>query len=153
MAETYDAWSAWLRDRFDEHRQIRRPADLVRAGGNKPNGRPVIDASTITQWLRGRRPSYQLAVAAADAFGRPHQEALQAAGYVLPTQEQMVEANRAAERRNADANVGPEPEAPDEMVFRLRVPPNATPRQRETARRAAEASARAVLEELDREGE
>lgn len=45
--------------------------------------------------------------------------------------------------------VGPQSEDAEEMVFRLRVPPGATPRQREAARRAAEASVRAVLEALD----
>lgn len=42
-------------------------------------------------------------------------------------------------------------EADDELVFRLRVPPGASPRERDRARRAAEAAARAVLEEFDEE--
>lgn len=78
-----ESWAAWLRDQFDRHPTIKTNADLVRAGGNKPNGRPVIDASTVTQWLRGRRPSFQLATTAATAFGTNVANALAAAGYEL----------------------------------------------------------------------
>lgn len=74
-------WGDWLREQFDRHPTIRIPADLARAAGNKPNGRPVIDPSRITQWLKGQRPSYQLAVIAAEAFGADVPDALEAAGY------------------------------------------------------------------------
>jgi transcriptional regulator with XRE-family HTH domain len=79
-----ETWAAWLREQFDQHPTIKKNADLVRAGGIKSNGRPVIDASSVTQWLRGRRPSYELATATANAFGRSPQEALRASGYIHP---------------------------------------------------------------------
>lgn len=78
-----ESWAAWLREQFDKHPTIKTNADLVRAGGLKPNKRPVIDASSVTQWLRGRRPSFQLATATATAFGVHAGEALAAAGYEL----------------------------------------------------------------------
>lgn len=77
------SWAAWLREQFDKHPTIKTNADLVRAGGLKPNKRPVIDASSVTQWLRGRRPSFQLATVVAEAFGVPTVAALAAAGYEL----------------------------------------------------------------------
>lgn len=81
--EPGDAWAAWLRERLDTHPTIRTNADLVRAGGLKDNGRPRIDASTVTQWLRGRRPSFQLALVTADAFGVDPMEVLMVAGYPI----------------------------------------------------------------------
>jgi len=89
--EAGEAWAAWLRDQFDRSRTIRIPADLVRAAGTKPNGRPVVDASRVTGWLRGQRPSYELALAAADAFSAPRVAALAAAGYLLDTPSGTVE--------------------------------------------------------------
>lgn len=81
MGEQRHEWGDWLREQFDRHPEIRIPADLARAAGKKENGRPLIDPSRITQWLRGQRPSYDLTVAAAQAFGAPVQTALEAAGY------------------------------------------------------------------------
>jgi transcriptional regulator with XRE-family HTH domain len=78
-----ESWAAWLREQFDKHPTIKSNADLVRAGGLKANQRPVIDASSVTQWLRGRRPSFELATATAAAFGVHVGEALAAAGYGL----------------------------------------------------------------------
>lgn len=87
MAEQRPEWADWLREQFDSHPTIRINADLVRAGGEKDNGRPRIDASTVTQWLRGRKPSYELAMATAEAFGRPISEALVAAGFRLDAEQ------------------------------------------------------------------
>ncbi|GAW57328.1 hypothetical protein [Nocardioides sp. PD653] len=78
-----ETWAAWLREQLDRHPTIKTNADLVRAGGLKDNGRPVIDASSVTQWLRGRRPSFELAAHTAAAFGVHAGEALAAAGYGL----------------------------------------------------------------------
>ena len=59
----------------------KRPIDLVRGGGTKPNGQPVIRADRVHHWLKGQRPSYDLAVATARALGVPERQALAAAGY------------------------------------------------------------------------
>jgi transcriptional regulator with XRE-family HTH domain len=85
MAEERHEWGDWLREQFDRHPTIRIPAELARAAGRKDNGRPVIDPSRITQWLRGQRPSYDLAVATARAFHADEGEALAAAGYDVPS--------------------------------------------------------------------
>ncbi len=58
-----------------------KPADLVRRSGRKPNGRPVIDASRVTAWTKGERPSHRLTVLAARSLGVPARDALRAAGY------------------------------------------------------------------------
>jgi transcriptional regulator with XRE-family HTH domain len=77
-------WATWLREQFDRSRSVRINADLVRAGGKKENGRPVIDASRVTAWLKGKsRPSFDLARRTAVAFGLPGEEGLRAAGYVV----------------------------------------------------------------------
>lgn len=54
---------------------------LVERSGRKPNGRPRIDGSRVHAWLKGERPSFDLAAVAAEALGRPAGEALRAAGY------------------------------------------------------------------------
>jgi transcriptional regulator with XRE-family HTH domain len=124
-----DTWGDWLRDQFDRHRTIRRPADLMRAGGQKPNGRPVIDPSTITQWLRGRRPSYELAVATAQAFGVSTADALAAAGYDVP-----VAAESTRGQRDRDGGlVGPADE--DAPLFRYQRPPGLTDQEWDDLRR------------------
>lgn len=112
MPEAGDQWSQWLRDRFDSHRRIRIPAELVRASGTKPNGRPVIDASTVTQWLRGRRPSFELAVVAARAFGVPREDALRAAGYEIDVDGASAEATQQA----VPVGAGVDPEVLAEMA-------------------------------------
>jgi transcriptional regulator with XRE-family HTH domain len=63
----------------------------------------------------------------------------------------VTEENPRSEGEVDPTSVSADADDADELVFRLRVPPNATPRQREIALRAAEASARAVLAELDAE--
>lgn len=55
---------------------------LVRMSGTKDNGRPVIDDSRVSKWLKGeQRPSPELASLAAEVLGRPQHEALEASGY------------------------------------------------------------------------
>lgn len=104
MAEPRDQWAAWLREQFDAHPTIRRNADLSRAGGMKDNGRPRIDNATVTQWLRGRRPSYELALAAADAFGASREDALNAAGYPVASSSDP-ESERPARARTLHAHL------------------------------------------------
>lgn len=97
-----ESWAAWLREQFDRSPTIKSNADLVRASGIKPNGRPVIDASTVTQWLRGRRPSFQLAVAAAEAFRVPAVGALSAAGYEVEARRDVEEASVGGRAEDAE---------------------------------------------------
>ena len=88
--EVGESWAAWLRTEMERRGMI--AADLSRAGGRKTNGRPVIDPSTITQWLRGRRASYDLAGAVADVLGISRDEARRAAGYDVQGQSAVDDA-------------------------------------------------------------
>ena len=88
--EVGESWAAWLRTEMDRRGMI--AADLSRAGGTKANGRPVIDPSTITQWLRGRRASYELAGVVADVLDVPRDAARRAAGYDVQTQSAIEDA-------------------------------------------------------------
>lgn len=73
-------WATWLQRQLD--RRQWRPIDLVRAGGTKANGRPVIGSERLTNWLRAsQRPSYDFAILTADALGVSPEDALLAAGY------------------------------------------------------------------------
>jgi transcriptional regulator with XRE-family HTH domain len=101
----------------------------MRAGGQKLNGRPVIDPSTITQWLRGRRPSYELAVATAKAFGVSTADALAAAGYDVP----VAAASAGGQRDRADGPVGPVAE--DAPLFRYQRPSGLTDQEWDDLRR------------------
>lgn len=105
-----EAWAAWLREQFDRHRTIRKPADLVRASGTKGNGRPHIDASRVTSWLRGQRPSFELALLAADAFGADEGDALVAAGYAFPGTGSVGSSPQDAERNELPVGSGVDPE-------------------------------------------
>jgi hypothetical protein len=87
--------------------------------------------------------------------GLPRQESLKQLADALDLDfERVLQAAKDSvgwDARRADS-VGPRTQDdPDEIVFRLKVPPNATQAQRDMARRAAQASARAVLAELDEE--
>lgn len=132
MAEQRHEWGDWLRARFDEHAQIKRPADLVRASGAKENGRPVIDASSITQWLRGRRPSYELAVATAQAFGVSFSDALTAAGYT-----EVARAGKIVISVDSDGTSGGSvgPAAQDAPLFRYQRPDGLTDQEWDDLRR------------------
>ena len=80
--EGYGAvWSAWLAALLADGRVTR--GDVVAASGRRPNGRPWLDHATLSRWLRGTRPTYEHAVAFADAAGVPRAEALTAAGYTV----------------------------------------------------------------------
>lgn len=131
-----ETWAAWLREQFDSHPRIKLAADLVRAGGEKQNGRPVIDASSVTAWLRGRQPSFKLAVVVGEAFGVDVGEALIAAGYQAaaaelfdqpsrprsaqdPLRQEILEHPRLSDRDKRlllaqyDAMLGDQPQRPD----------------------------------------
>lgn len=59
---------------------------LVKNSGVKDNGRPVIDDSRVSKWLRGeQRPSIEMVVRAANILGVDQGEALRAAGYAVAT--------------------------------------------------------------------
>lgn len=115
-----DTWAAWLRDQFDQHPTIKRNADLVRAAGEKDNGRPVIDGSTVTQWLKGRPPSYPLARAAAAAFGADMAKAMKAAGYDPIVQVAAKDGARGAEDATVTSAtvVGADDDDADVVLFR-----------------------------------
>lgn len=77
MARVNHDFAKWLAVALEGRRQV----DLVRRSGAKANGRPRIDPSRVTGWMRGERPSFDLTVVAARALDRPPLEALEAAGY------------------------------------------------------------------------
>jgi hypothetical protein len=79
VATTGERWAFWLETTLED--KTWRAADLVRASGLKPNGRPVIDAPRVSGWLKGERPSYDLAALAGECLGVGADEALAAAGY------------------------------------------------------------------------
>lgn len=137
-------WAAFIRARM-RARGLAGPSDLARQSG--------VDQSVISRWLNeGRTPTVDALRRLTGPLETSLRELLIAAGHAT---EEDLPISVATESRpgveSGGSSVGADSEGADELVFRLRVPPNATPRQRETARRAAEASARAVLEELDRE--
>lgn len=79
MATSGQRWAFWLETQLEDKNW--RPADLVRASGLKENGRPVIDAPRVSAWLRGERPSYELAGVAGEALSVGAAAARTAAGY------------------------------------------------------------------------
>jgi hypothetical protein len=81
MATAGDRWAFWLETQLEDKGW--KPADLVRASGLKANGRPVIDAPRVSAWLKGDRPSFDLASAAGTALGLGSSTALVAAGYAV----------------------------------------------------------------------
>lgn len=78
-------WAEWLRRQLATHPTITTAAELVRASGTKPNGRPVINDSVVSKWLKGVRPSDENVRIVARALGVPEDNALQAAGYLRVT--------------------------------------------------------------------
>lgn len=79
MATAGERWAFWLETQLEDKGWI--AADLVKASGRKPNGRPVIDAPRVSAWLKGEQPSYRLATIAGEALGVGAAAALAAAGY------------------------------------------------------------------------
>lgn len=72
-----ERWAAFLRHHFARLRW--QQADLIRAAGTGPDGRPVLSSSRVSQWTNGKEaasPDY--AVIVARAIGVPDAEALQA---------------------------------------------------------------------------
>jgi hypothetical protein len=110
-----------------------------------------VDRKTIDNFLdRGAKPRTEKRGGYEVALGWRHGSLLTIARGGEAT---VTEENPQPPDEERGSSVGAGAEHADELVFRLRVPPGATPRQRDMARRAAEASARAVLEELDRDEE
>lgn len=135
VADERPEWATWLQDQFERHRTIRRPVDLAKASGTKPNGRPRIDDSRISSWLKGQRPSYELAMVAAEAFGRPISEALTAAGYRM-------------EPEHRGELVVPDVHYPREEI-RYQRPEGISAHEWEVRKRAAEATLRGLFEEYE----
>ncbi|MPZ60324.1 MAG: hypothetical protein GEU93_03315 [Propionibacteriales bacterium] len=95
MAKEHN-FDVWLRDAMEGRPNV----FLVRNSGVKASGRPVIDDSRVSKWLKGeQRPSWDLAVLAAETLGRPAEESLEAAGYQLPT---TLHAATGSESRDVD---------------------------------------------------
>lgn len=86
------------------------------------------------------------AVMAVRLGGEPYAEKF----YGGPSEQPVTEKNSGPEAEIDRSSVGDDSQD-EEIVFRLRVQPGASPRERDRARRAAEAAARAVLEDLDEE--
>ena len=81
-------FASWLRDSMAGKPNVY----LVRNSGVKENGRPVIDDSRVSKWLKGeQRPSMELASLAARVLGKPQSEALRAAGYTYGSSLQSIE--------------------------------------------------------------
>lgn len=81
-------FAAWLREALAGRPNVY----LVRNSGTKENGRPVIDDSRVSKWLKGeQRPSMELASLAARVLGKPQSAALRAAGYTYGTTLQSIE--------------------------------------------------------------
>lgn len=77
MANTNE-FPEWLREALAGRPNV----FLVQNSGKKENGRPVIDDSRVSRWLKGdQRPSTELAVLTARVLGKPPSEALVAAGH------------------------------------------------------------------------
>jgi hypothetical protein len=73
-------WSLWLQDQL--RRRNWRATDLVVASGVKDNGRPVIDAPRVSNWIAGERPSTRLAAVVAQVFDVGIEEVLVASGHL-----------------------------------------------------------------------
>lgn len=79
MANQAGSFGLWLDEQLERRKW--RASDLVRASGQKPNGRPVIDATRVGSWLKGERPGPDLLAALAEALGVGMTEVMRAAGY------------------------------------------------------------------------
>lgn len=79
---------AWLRAALNGRPNV----FLVRNSGEKENGRPVIDDSRVSKWLKGdQRPSMELASLAARVLGGSEAEAIRAAGYTYGLSLERIE--------------------------------------------------------------
>lgn len=79
-ASGHGRWAAWLQGQLDAVGWTQ--ADLVRAAGEKENGRPLIGPDMVWRWLKeGRQPSLPSALRVAEAMNIPAPEALAAAGH------------------------------------------------------------------------
>lgn len=137
--EINESWASYVRERM-RRQKVAGPSELARASG--------VDQSVISRWLNeGRTPTVDALRRIAGPLETSLLDLMVAAGHIT--------ADEAAHEREAAGVVTPLGDAAedelDEIVFRLKVPPNATPQQRELALRLARASAREVLAELDAE--
>lgn len=88
------AWGDWLANELSE--RTWRQADLVRESGG------LIKRDRASKWASGsERPSYRLAVVAANTLGVTHERALEAAGYIEPLPEYPEHMAREDEERRA----------------------------------------------------
>lgn len=107
MAKTNE-FPEWLRDALGDRPNVY----LVRNSGTKENGRPVIDDSRVSRWLKGdQRPSMELAVLSARVLGEPPSQALKAAGYSYGLSLERLEQIDLEFPLPADASVGGSNEA------------------------------------------
>lgn len=101
-------------------------ADLIRAAGTGPDGKPVLSSSRVSQWTNGKEaasPDY--AVIVARAFGVPEAEALQATTAVEISDEAQAGAGKPAGRYAADSD--------EEFIAKLRA--SSDPKMHELANR------------------
>lgn len=137
-----DSWADYVRRRMRE-RGITGPSALAKRSG--------VDQSVISRWLNeGRTPQVEQLRKVAEPLGTDLRALLIAAGYAseqdLPQGAPVPTRDDGRDHRPVGPEVQPEAE---EILFRL--PPGLTPRQRERARRIAEASLRGYLDDLEEE--
>lgn len=98
---TEQTWAEWLKQRLDGRPNVY----LVKNSGVKENGRPRIDDSRVSKWLKGeQKPSVDLALLAAEVLGADSGEALRAAGFEAAPA--TVEAFRREDVAEAEAIAG-----------------------------------------------
>ena len=73
-------WASWLKAAMVDAGMTR--GDLIEAIGRRPDGRPKVDASRLSNWMaRGTQPSFRNVLLVARALGVSEGSALEAAGY------------------------------------------------------------------------
>lgn len=77
MPEDSPDFATWLRGALSGRPNV----FIVKRSGTKQNGRPVIDDSRVSKWLKGQKPSMENASLVARILGQPESDALVAAGY------------------------------------------------------------------------
>lgn len=98
-----ERWAAFVRRGLSVRRW--QQADLIRAAGTGPDGKPVLSSSRVSQWTNGKEaasPDY--AVIVARAFGVPDAEALQATTAVETPSETRTSNEKVAGRYGDDSD-------------------------------------------------
>lgn len=73
-------WAEWLKGAMVDAGMNR--GELIELIGRRPDGKPKVDASRLSNWLaRGTTPSYRNVLLVARALGAPEADALASAGY------------------------------------------------------------------------